>query len=84
MSARAALALIALVVAGLVVGAGCGSDGGETAVAPVPEDADAPATGTLRFFAYGDTMTEEMLAPFLEAHEDIGDQAGGGGEHLGA
>ena len=41
------------------------------AVAPPPTDPSAPATGTLRFFAYGDTMTEEMLAPFSEANPDL-------------
>ena len=62
-----AVALLAV----LALAAGCGRDEGETAVAPAPKDPSAPATGTLRFFAYGDTMTDEMLAPFLKANPDL-------------
>ncbi len=51
--------------------AGCGSDSGETSVAPAPKDPDAPATGSLRFFAYGDTVTDELLDPFREQNPDI-------------
>jgi len=65
------LLLFGALLAALAFAAGCGNDEGETGVAPAPKDPDAPATGTLRFFAYGDTMTEEMLAPFLEANPDL-------------
>jgi spermidine/putrescine-binding protein len=65
------LALPAALLAALLIGA-CGGNGdGETSVAPPPKDPDAPATGTLKFFAYGDTMAEEMLAPFLEQNPDV-------------
>ncbi len=67
MRARALLALVAL--CGVL--AGCGSDSGETSVAPAPKDPDAPATGTLRFFAYGDTVTDELLDPFREQNPDV-------------
>ncbi len=50
--------------------AGCGSSG-NTAVAPPPKDPDAPATGTLKFFAYGDTIVDQMLDPFREANPDL-------------
>ena len=52
----AAAALLAL--------AGCGSGGGTSEVAPPPEDPDAPVSGTLRIFAYGDTVPDELLDPF--------------------
>ena len=62
-----------LVVAIALLGAlaGCGSDSGDTSVAPPPKDPDAPATGTLRFFAYGDTVTDELLDPFREQNPDL-------------
>ena len=65
------LILAVALLAVLTLAAGCGKDEGETAVAPAPKDPSAPATGTLRFFAYGDTMTDEMLAPFLKANPDL-------------
>ena len=71
MRGRTLLVPAAALLASASIAAGCGGSDGETAVAPPPKDPDAPATGTLRFFAYGDTMTEEMLAPFLEANPDI-------------
>ncbi len=69
MSLRPLMVLAAILA--ILAFAGCGRDEGETSVAPPPEDPDAPATGTLRFFAYGDTMTEEMLAPFERANPDL-------------
>ncbi len=50
---------------------GCGGGGGNSTLAPPPEDMDAPATGTLRVFAYGDTVPDEMLDPFREANPDV-------------
>jgi spermidine/putrescine-binding protein len=61
---------IAIVSMGLVA-AGCGGSGGESALAPPPDDMEAPATGTLRVFAYGDTVPDEMLDPFREANPDV-------------
>jgi spermidine/putrescine transport system substrate-binding protein len=55
----------------LVLGlSACGGDSTtETATAPV--DADAPATGTLKVFAYEDSVTPEMMDPFLEQNPDL-------------
>ncbi len=51
--------------------AGCGGGSGDTAVAPPPKDPQAPATGTLKFFAYGDTIVDPMLDPFRKANPDL-------------
>jgi spermidine/putrescine transport system substrate-binding protein len=53
--------------------AACGGSGGDTTVAEAPTAAELeePATGTLRAFAYGDTVTDEMLDPFREANPDL-------------
>jgi spermidine/putrescine transport system substrate-binding protein len=64
------LATFAAVLLALLVAA-CGSDSGETSTAPPPQDPDAPATGTLRFFAYGDSITDELLDPFREENPDV-------------
>ena len=69
MKSRAAAAGAAIVVAAVL--AACGSGSGETSVAEAPADPDAPATGTLRVFAYGDTVPDEMLDPFREANPDV-------------
>ena len=47
--------------------AGCGGGSGDTAVAPPPDNPDAPATGTLRFFAYGDTVSRPDARPVPQA-----------------
>jgi spermidine/putrescine transport system substrate-binding protein len=62
--------LMAAFVAALVA-AGCGGGGGNTDLAEAPKDLDAPASGTLRVFAYGDTVPDEMLDPFREANPDV-------------
>ncbi len=51
----------------------CGGSDGETSVAPAPsaKELAQPATGTLRLFTYGDTVTDEMLDPFREANPDL-------------
>jgi spermidine/putrescine-binding protein len=54
-----------------VLATGCGGSGGNSSLAPPPDDIDAPATGTLRVFAYGDTVPDEMLDPFREANPDV-------------
>ena len=64
-------------LAGLVVAvatfavAGCGGGSGNTEVAPAPEDPDAAATGTLKVFAYGDTVVDQMIQPFEEQNPDL-------------
>ena len=64
-------AIAAAAAAALLTLAGCGSGGGTSEVAPPPEDPDAPVSGTLRIFAYGDTVPDEMLDPFREANPDL-------------
>jgi spermidine/putrescine-binding protein len=64
-------AIAAAGTAALLALMGCGSGGGTSEVAPPPDDPDAPATGTLRIFAYGDTVPDEMLDPFREANPDL-------------
>jgi len=64
----ALLALAALPVAM----AACGSSGTtEEAAAPSKAEASKPATGTLRVFAYDDTVTDQQLAPFKKANPDL-------------
>ncbi len=67
---RPILSAIAITTA-ILATAGCGGGGGNSALAPPPDDIDAPATGTLRVFAYGDTVPDEMLDPFREANPDV-------------
>jgi spermidine/putrescine transport system substrate-binding protein len=68
-SARRPLTAVALFAC--VVAAGCGQGGGNTATAPPPKDPNAPATGTLRFFAYGDTLDDRILDPFRQQNPDL-------------
>ncbi|MEZ5077640.1 MAG: extracellular solute-binding protein [Solirubrobacterales bacterium] len=58
------LAILAPLLAALV--SACGGSGGsiEQQAAVPAGDVDEPATGTLRVFAYEDSVTEEMMAPF--------------------
>ncbi len=63
--------LAAVAVATAALAAGCGMDSGDTSVAPPPKNPDAPVSGTLRFFAYGDTVTDEILDPFREQNPDL-------------
>ena len=63
--------MLAAFAGALIAVSGCGSDGGETSLAPPPKDPDAPATGTLKFFAYGDSITDELLDPFREQNPDV-------------
>ena len=50
----------------LALAAGCGSGGGTEEVAAAPADPDAELTGTLRVFAYEDSVTAEMIDPVLD------------------
>jgi len=64
-----AAALAAL--AGLAIAAGgCGSDSSNDP-APPPEDPDAPVSGTLRTFTYGDTAADAILDPFRKQNPDL-------------
>ncbi len=64
-------AAVAAAIAVAAVASGCGTSAGDTTVAPAPKDPNAEATGTLRVFAYGDTVTDEMLDPFREQNPDL-------------
>ncbi len=64
----AALALLAGLLAALV--SACGG-GGTPAVAAAPANGDEPAGGTLRVFAYEDSVTPEMMAPFEAQNPDL-------------
>jgi spermidine/putrescine transport system substrate-binding protein len=66
-----AAAIATLAVSAAIAVAGCGAGGGSVEVAPPPEDPDAPVSGTLRVFAYGDTVVDEMLDPFRGANPDL-------------
>ena len=57
---------------GLAAGAaGCGSGGGTSEVAAAPEDAAAEVSGTLRVFAYEDSVIPELIDPVLEANPEL-------------
>ncbi|MEZ5077641.1 MAG: extracellular solute-binding protein [Solirubrobacterales bacterium] len=64
---------VLLLIAVLALTACGGGGGGTTAEAPAPSAAEAeePATGTLRVFAYDDTVTDEQLDPFRAANPDL-------------
>jgi len=65
---RAVLALASLVAAASL--AACGSSG-TTDKATAPDDLDQPAGGTLRVFAYEDSVTPEMMNPFQLQNPDL-------------
>jgi spermidine/putrescine-binding protein len=54
-----------------LVAAGCGFGSGSTELAPAPKDPDAPVSGTLRVFTYGDTVADPMIDPFREQNPDV-------------
>ncbi len=49
----------------------CGSGGGTSEVAAAPKDPDAEVSGTLRVFAYEDSVVPELIDPVLEANPDL-------------
>lgn len=63
--------IAALALALAIAITGCGSGGGDTEVAPPPSDPDAPATGTLKVFTYGDTVADQMIKPFEAQNPDL-------------
>jgi spermidine/putrescine transport system substrate-binding protein len=62
--------LIAIAATAAIAG-GCGGDGGTDELASAPADADAQVDGTLRVFAYEDSVTPEMIDPVLEENPDL-------------
>lgn len=67
---RKSLAL-ALGLAPLLLLAACGGSSGTTDRAAAPADLETPATGTLRVFAYEDSVTPEMMDPFQAQNPDL-------------
>lgn len=67
------LTILITMLAVIPVLAACGSSDGDTseATAPTAADAEKPATGTLRLFAYDDTVTDQQLDPFRKANPDV-------------
>jgi spermidine/putrescine transport system substrate-binding protein len=64
-----ALAALAASLAALV--AGCGSGDENSSVAAAPDDPDAKVSGTLRVFAYEDSVRPEMIDPVAEANPGL-------------
>lgn len=66
---RASLAIA--IAATAAFAAGCGGSGGTDTVASAPKDADAEVSGTLRVFAYEDSVVPELIEPVLEANPGL-------------
>ena len=64
-SATGPVALIA------AIAIGCGSTGGTDSVATAPDDPNAEVSGTLRVFAYEDSVRPEMIDPVEEANPGL-------------
>jgi spermidine/putrescine transport system substrate-binding protein len=63
--------LVTSVVIAVVV-AGCGGSSGDSeSVATAPSDPNAEVSGTLRVFAYEDSVRPEMIDPVLKANPDL-------------
>jgi len=63
------LALIAF--AGTTMLAACGVSERTDAVAPAPQNPDAPVGGSLRVFTYEDTTAPDLMVPFEEQNPDL-------------
>lgn len=64
------IALLLAVVGTALTLAACGSSG-STDEATAPSNLDQPATGSLRVFAYEDSVTPEMMDPFQSRNPDL-------------
>jgi len=64
-SATGSVALLA------AIAIGCGSTGGTDSVATAPDDPDAEVSGTLRVFAYEDSVRPEMIDPVEKANPGL-------------
>lgn len=72
MAPRKSGALIAALVLLAAPVSGCGGGGKNTDVATVAAaEVDEPATGSLRVFAYEDSVTPEMMAPFEAQNPEL-------------
>lgn len=67
---RLGTAALAALVGLAITAAGCGSDSSSDP-APPPADPDAPVSGTLRSFTYGDTASDAILDPFRKQNPDL-------------
>ena len=67
----ARIAPVALAATLLLALAGCGADEGTDEIAAAPKDGDAPVSGTLRVFAYEDSVVPELIDPVTEANPDL-------------
>jgi spermidine/putrescine-binding protein len=63
------VALLACAATATLVG--CGVSARTGAVAPPPQDPDAPVSGTLRVFTYEDTTAPDLMKPFEEQNPDL-------------
>ena len=66
-----ALVIAALIGVAILLTSGNDASGNSTTIAKAPANLDKPATGTLRVFAYGDTVTDTMMDPFREQNPDL-------------
>ncbi len=62
--------MMAICLAAAALAAGCGS-GGESGIASAPKDPEAEVDGTLRVFAYEDSVRPEMIDPVTEANPNL-------------
>lgn len=69
MKSRTILLVAAMAGLAILIPA-CGTDS-NTGTATAPSNPDEPATGTLRVFAYEDSVTPEMMDPFREQNPDL-------------
>ncbi len=69
MSPRGRVALGLAVAAGAL--SACGGGGGTDAPAEAPTDPNAEVSGTLRVFAYEDSVVPELIDPVLEANPGL-------------
>jgi len=65
------LVIAALIGVAILLTSDKEANGNSTIVAKPPKDLSEPATGTLRVFAYGDTVTNTMMDPFREQNPDL-------------
>lgn len=67
------IVILAALLVAVPVLAACGSDSGTTDEAAAPSQAEAsePASGTVRLFAYDDTVTDEQLDPFRKENPGV-------------
>lgn len=63
--------IVATCAALAALAVGCGGDSGTTEIAGAPADPDAEVSGTLRVFAYEDSVTPQMIDPVLKENPEL-------------